>query len=109
MPVLWARASFSPVNMLRLLDEIDVLHVSGDPGDVEVTSIEHDSRRTDPGALFCCLPGLLSDGHDHAAEAVERGAVGLVCEHAVEVPPEADVVQVRVTPGSARPSMGRLA
>ena len=95
--------------MLRLLDEIDVVHVSGDPRDVEITSIEHDSRRTERGALFCCLPGLLSDGHDHAAEAVERGAVGLVCEHAVEVPSEADVVQVRVPPGSARPSMGLLA
>jgi UDP-N-acetylmuramoyl-L-alanyl-D-glutamate--2,6-diaminopimelate ligase len=95
--------------MLRLLDEIDVLHVSGDPALVEITSVEHDSRRTQPGALFCCLPGQLSDGHDHAAEAVAAGAVGLVCEHAVEVPSEAEVVQVRVAPGSARPSMGRIA
>jgi len=95
--------------MHRLLDEIDVLHVSGDPTNVEVTSIEHDSRRVEPGALFCCLPGRLTDGHDHAARAVRRGAVGLVCEHAVEVPTASEVVQARVAPGSARPAMGRLA
>jgi len=95
--------------MLRLLNEIDVLHISGDPTDLEITSIEYDSRRTEPGALFCCLPGQVSDGHDHAAEAVARGALGLLCEHAVEVPSDAHVVQVRVAPGSARPSMGRLA
>jgi UDP-N-acetylmuramoyl-L-alanyl-D-glutamate--2,6-diaminopimelate ligase len=95
--------------MFRLLNEIDVLHVSGDPAGVEITSIEYDSRRTQPGALFCCLPGQVSDGHDHAAEAVERGAAGLLCEHAIEVPDETQVVQVRVAPGSARPSMGRLA
>ena len=34
-----------------------------------------------PGDLFCCVPGRVSDGHAHAAEAVERGAVGLLCEH----------------------------
>ena len=34
-----------------------------------------------PGDLFCCLPGQATDGHDYVAEAVARGAVGLVCEH----------------------------
>jgi UDP-N-acetylmuramoyl-L-alanyl-D-glutamate--2,6-diaminopimelate ligase len=95
--------------MHRLLDEIDVLHVSGEPLDVEITSIEHDSRRVEAGALFCCLPGQLSDGHEHAAEAVERGALALVCERAVSLGADSDVVQVRVAPGQARPSMGRLA
>jgi UDP-N-acetylmuramoyl-L-alanyl-D-glutamate--2,6-diaminopimelate ligase len=94
--------------MLRLLDEIDVLHVSGDP-DVEIASVKHDSRRVEQGALFCCLPGIHDDGHRHVAEAVERGAVGLVCERAVEVPPDSSVVRVRVAPGASRPAMGRLA
>ncbi len=99
--------SLRAVNLLRLLDEIDVLHVSGDP-DVEVTDVEHDSRRVGAGTLFCCLPGRHSDGHDFAAQAVERGAVGLVCEHAVELPPGSDVVQVRVAPGAARPAMAQV-
>jgi UDP-N-acetylmuramoyl-L-alanyl-D-glutamate--2,6-diaminopimelate ligase len=96
------------VNLLSLLDEIDVLHVSGDPN-VAIDSVEHDSRRVEPGAVFCCLPGRHDDGHDHAVEAVRRGAVALVCERAVEVPPDSVAVQVRVAPGMARPAMGRLA
>jgi len=102
------RITLATVQMNLLLDEVDVLEVSGDPSAVDVTTIEHDSRRVTPGALFCCLPGNETDGHDHAAEAVARGAVGLVCEHLLEALPHA-VVQARVPEGSARPTMARLA
>jgi len=95
------------VRMSLLLDDIDVLETSGDPDSVEVLGIEHDSRAVKPGDLFCCLPGHTTDGHEHAAEAVERGAVGLVCERPVVVP--SPVVQVRVAAGGARPAMARLA
>lgn len=102
------RRSDRPVNIRRLLEEIDVLHVSGDT-DREVTSIEHDSRQVKPGALFCCLVGEHVDGHLFAGEAVERGAVGLVCERPVELPPDTSATVVRIPPGRDRASMGRLA
>ncbi|HEX3946372.1 MAG TPA: Mur ligase family protein, partial [Acidimicrobiales bacterium] len=92
--------------MTLLLDEIDVLETVGDPATVEVRGIEHDSRRVGPGDLFCCLPGRGADGHRFAAEAVDRGAIGLVCEHLL---PVTGVVQARVAPGEARPAMARLA
>lgn len=95
--------------MNLLLDEIDVLETSGDPGAVEVWGVEHDSRRVLPGTLFCCLVGGHSDGHDHAAEAVARGAVGLVCERALPTPVPDGVVQARVPPGTGRRAMARLA
>jgi UDP-N-acetylmuramoyl-L-alanyl-D-glutamate--2,6-diaminopimelate ligase len=102
------RSTLATVQMNLLLDEVDVLEVAGDPASVDVTTIEHDSRRVTPGALFCCLPGATSDGHVHAAEAVARGAVGLVCEHLLPAlgPP---LVQARVAAGGARPAMARLA
>ena len=59
------------------------------PGaDVDVSSIELDSRRVVPGALFCCIPGEHADGHDHAPDAVAAGAVALLAERpvAVDVP-----------------------
>ena len=102
------RITLATVQMNLLLDEVDVLEVSGDPASVDVTTVEHDSRRVVPGTLFCCLPGRTSDGHDHAQEAVARGAVGLVCEHLLEAIPPA-VVQARVAEGCARPAMARLA
>ena len=103
------RITLATVQMNLLLDEVDVLEVSGDPASVAITTIEHDSRQVTPGTLFCCLPGRHSDGHDHAAEAVARGAVALICEHLLPPPSVGGVVQARVGEGCARPSMARLA
>ncbi len=94
--------------MNLLLDEIEVVRTLGDPGGVEVQGVSHDSRRATAGDLFCCLPGTVDDGHRFAAEAVRRGAVGLVAEHVVDDLPTA-VVQAVVAPGEARPAMARLA
>jgi len=95
--------------MNLLFDDIDVLESVGDPSSVEVGGISHDSRRVVPGDLFCCVPGLVSDGHEHAVEAVERGAVGLLCEHFIPELLDYRVVQTRIAPGSIRPAMARLA
>ena len=97
------------VAMNLLFDDIDVLESVGDPSSVEVGGISHDSRRVVPGDLFCCVPGLVSDGHEHAVEAVERGAVGLLCEHFIPELLDHEVVQTRIAPGSIRPTMARLA
>ena len=74
----------------------------------QVGGISHDSRRVVPGDLFCCVPGRVSDGHVHAAEAVDRGAIGLLCEHFIPELVDHDVVQARIAPGTA-PVMARLA
>src|SRR5579872_3902511 len=47
---------------------------------LEISSLAYDSRAVRPGALFFCVRGERSDGHDHAAAAVARGAVALVVE-----------------------------
>jgi UDP-N-acetylmuramoyl-L-alanyl-D-glutamate--2,6-diaminopimelate ligase len=96
-----------PMNLL--LDDIDVLETVGDPSNVHVGGIAHDSRRVVPGDLFCCVPGLVSDGHAYAAEAVERGAVSVLCEHFIPELLGGSVAQARVAPGTMRPVMARLA
>jgi UDP-N-acetylmuramoyl-L-alanyl-D-glutamate--2,6-diaminopimelate ligase len=95
--------------MNLLFDDIEVIETAGDPAAVDVRGIAHDSRRVVPGDLFCCVPGLLSDGHAFAAEAVDRGAVGLLCEHFVPELLDQTVVQTLVAPGTIRPVMARLA
>jgi len=82
--------------------ELGETTLDGD-GSVVVSSVMHDSRRVRPGALFCCLPGAHVDGHDHAAAAVEAGAVALLVERRRDLP----VPQV-VVPNSRR-AMGLLA
>ena len=39
-----------------------------------------DSRKVTPGALFFCIPGLHTDAHDLAPQALAKGAVALVVE-----------------------------
>jgi UDP-N-acetylmuramoyl-L-alanyl-D-glutamate--2,6-diaminopimelate ligase len=70
---------------------------------VEISSLAYDSRRVRPGALFFCVPGERSDGHDHAARAVAAGAVALVLERPLGL----GVAEVVVE--SARAAMGPVA
>ncbi len=52
-----------------------------------ITSIEFDSRRVEPGACFVCRRGLRADAHDYVDAAVRRGAVAVVAERPLTVPP----------------------
>jgi UDP-N-acetylmuramoyl-tripeptide--D-alanyl-D-alanine ligase len=54
---------------------------------VRVTgSVEFDSRRVTPGGLFVAFAGQHADGHDHAAAAIDAGAVAAVVTRPVAVP-----------------------
>src|SRR5215210_6525330 len=46
----------------------------------EITGLAYSSRDVKKGTLFFCVRGFTADGHDFAADAVERGAAALVCE-----------------------------
>ena len=54
--------------------------------EVVVDSLSIDSRTVAPGGLFVALRGERHDGHDHAAQAAERGAAALLVHREVEVP-----------------------
>lgn len=48
--------------------------------DIEITAVTNDSRRVTPGCLFVCIAGEHFDGHEHAAESLQKGAAAVVCE-----------------------------
>jgi UDP-N-acetylmuramoyl-L-alanyl-D-glutamate--2,6-diaminopimelate ligase len=67
---------------------------------VVVDRVDHDSRAVEPGSLFACLRGATTDGHDHAPEAVRRGAVALLCERPLGLGvPEVRVADARIALG----------
>jgi UDP-N-acetylmuramoyl-L-alanyl-D-glutamate--2,6-diaminopimelate ligase len=70
---------------------------------VDVSAVHHDSRRVVPGSLFACLPGDTTDGPRSASDAVERGAVALLCERPLAL----DVAQLVVR--DARAALGPVA
>jgi len=91
------------VRLNDLLGVLDVVGRAGSSAELEVRDVAYDSRRVLDGALFVCVVGDRHDGHEHAATAVERGAVALVCERELPLP----VAQV-IVPDS-RAAMAPLA
>jgi UDP-N-acetylmuramoyl-L-alanyl-D-glutamate--2,6-diaminopimelate ligase len=74
---------------------------SGAP-EVEVSGLAYSSQSVTPGTLYFCVPGFRADGHDFAPDAVERGAVALVCERPLGLGiPEVVVEDVRRAMGPA--------
>ena len=51
---------------------------------VNVTGLCFDSRKVQKGDLYFCLPGMTYDGHDFIAQAVEKGAIGIVHSKEIE-------------------------
>lgn len=49
-------------------------------GDTEISSVTDDTRKVEKGSLFVCVKGGSFDGHDAAAEMLEKGAAAVVCE-----------------------------
>jgi UDP-N-acetylmuramoyl-L-alanyl-D-glutamate--2,6-diaminopimelate ligase len=90
------------VDLTRLLDPLAPVQVVGEPA-VEIADLAYDSRAVPPGALFFCVPGERSDGHDFADRAVKEGASALV----VQRPVPARVPQIVVT--DVREAMARAA
>lgn len=54
--------------------------------DVEVGSVSTDGRKVVPGGLFVALRGEHHDGHEHVAQALERGAAALLVQREVDCP-----------------------
>ncbi len=53
------------------------------PGEVRLSGAAVDSRAVRPGDLFVALPGARVDGHDFAAEAVNRGAAAILASREI--------------------------
>jgi UDP-N-acetylmuramoyl-L-alanyl-D-glutamate--2,6-diaminopimelate ligase len=70
--------------------------------EVEISALAYSSNSVTPGALFFCVPGFTTDGHDFAPEAVERGAAALVTQRKLDLGvPEVVVDDVRAAMGPA--------
>ncbi len=48
--------------------------------ELEIRGITDDSRAVEPGYAFVCIDGASIDGHQFAAQAVEKGASVVICQ-----------------------------
>ena len=79
------------LTLKKLLAGLEGISIQGKDS-VLVSSLATDSRRVGPGTLFFALPGHRTDGYFFIAEAIDRGAVAVVCERDCWVPPHVTLV-----------------
>lgn len=77
-----------------LLEHVEYQCLQGTT-DKEITSVVYDSRKAEPGSLFLCIKGAVSDGHSYAASVAEKGAAVLVVQDEVDVPKDVTVIWVK--------------
>jgi UDP-N-acetylmuramoyl-L-alanyl-D-glutamate--2,6-diaminopimelate ligase len=78
-----------------ILYKVSLVATAGDM-EIDINKIEFDSRKVEPGDLFVAIKGTLSDGHEFIHNAIEKGAIAVVCEKLPEHIP-AYVTFVKVT------------
>ena len=71
----------------ELLSKVKSSDILGD-GNVDITGVNIDSRRIQPGHLFVAVRGTQVDGHSFIPKAIEQGAVAVLCEDVPAEPSE---------------------
>ena len=94
---------------MKLLSEIlykcELIEIEGST-DIAIDGITFDSRKVKDGDLFIAVHGLTSDGHDYIVQAIEKGAVAVVCE---KFPAERSDVVSFIKVAQSRKAMARIA
>jgi UDP-N-acetylmuramoyl-L-alanyl-D-glutamate--2,6-diaminopimelate ligase len=62
-----------------ILKNVEVREVYG-PLDIEIQSLKFDSRTIEEGCLYFAIKGTVFDGHQYIHDAINSGAVAVVCE-----------------------------
>ncbi len=76
-----------------LLAQTEHTILSGDEN-IEINHLVYDSRRVEPGDVFVCISGAVSDGHKYIDSVVKAGAAAVIVEKDIELIPEYEAVTV---------------
>ena len=93
------------MELRKLIKNIKPVAIKGDDG-VDITGVNINSRLIEKGHLFVAMKGTQIDGHRFIANAVESGAVAVLCEDMPAEPAEG-VTYVQVE--STEDAVGKVA
>lgn len=93
------------MELRKLIKNIKPVAIKGDDG-VDITGVNINSRLIEKGHLFVAMKGTQVDGHRFIANAVESGAVAVLCEDMPAEPAEG-VTYVQVE--STEDAVGKVA
>lgn len=93
------------MELRKLLKNIKPVAIKGDDG-VDITGVNINSRLIEKGHLFMAMKGTQVDGHRFIANAVESGAVAVLCE---DMPAESAEGVTYVQVESTEDAVGKVA
>ncbi|MDO4497478.1 MAG: UDP-N-acetylmuramoyl-L-alanyl-D-glutamate--2,6-diaminopimelate ligase, partial [Bacteroidales bacterium] len=76
------------MKLSKLLERLTYTLAGAQNTDIEIESIEQDSRKVKENSLFIAIRGTVSDGHDYIPQTIEQGVAAVVCENLPSVQSE---------------------
>ncbi|NLW07112.1 MAG: UDP-N-acetylmuramoyl-L-alanyl-D-glutamate--2,6-diaminopimelate ligase [Clostridia bacterium] len=92
------------MTLAELSAVLDIIDRGGEQN-IHLTGLHYDSRRVRPGFLFVAIKGFQTDGHLYINDALQRGAVAVVIERELDLPPGTAWIRV----ANSRQALGQLA
>ena len=77
-----------------LLENLTNVKVSGQT-DKEINKIEYDSKKIEKNDIFVAISGYKEDGKEYIQEAIDKGAIAIVCQEDLEDKKE-DITYIQV-------------
>ncbi|MBU3142276.1 UDP-N-acetylmuramoyl-L-alanyl-D-glutamate--2,6-diaminopimelate ligase [Clostridium sp. CF012] len=77
----------------KIMENINLDLINGNI-DIDISEIQYDSRKIKNGDLFFCIEGYKVDGHEYIQNAINNGAVAIVCQKNIENQSNCTVIKV---------------
>ena len=88
-----------------LLQDVVLISTSGN-ADIEVTTVQFDSRKVETNCVFVATRGTASDGHQYIDTAINNGAIAIVCEE-IPVATNPNITYIKVA--NSADALGKMA
>lgn len=93
------------MKLLDIIGDIKPSQIVGN-ADIDIISVDIDSRKAAEGHLFVAQEGTVTDGHKFIPQVIEAGATAVVCE---QLPPDAPADVCFVVVDSTERAVGPIA
>ncbi|KAF0091444.1 MAG: UDP-N-acetylmuramoyl-L-alanyl-D-glutamate--2 6-diaminopimelate ligase [Fusobacteria bacterium] len=91
------------MELKNLLKDIEHSVLNGDTN-IDISSVEYDSRKVTTGSLFVAIKGYETDGHLYILKAIEAGAKAVILEEKSDIKYSDGIVIIKVD--NSRKSLG---
>ena len=84
------------MKLSELIKGLPVEKIEGNT-EIEINGIVQNSKLVEPGSIFVCIPGFVTDGHKYIPEAISKGAKVILLQHNIPLNQEITTILVKDT------------